>query len=251
MFNVSHFLLIGISLLAAALVLFIVKRKNIQLKTVLSVACVICVISEIIKILTMSHAVPSSDGSITYLYLDVRHLPFHLCSVQLILIFLVRFTNNEKLREKVLAFMYPTCVLGALFALALPTYLSDMTPSEIFTSPRVYQYFLFHTMLITIGLYIAISGCIRFRIRHMFSSLGILGLLGFISLYLNSMLASPIYDNGQLVSIEYMPNYFFTQAIPIDFPLTEKWHWFAWWGIVVLLVVFLFAICFTPLIIRN
>lgn len=251
MFGLSHFILIGCSCLLSVLLILFIRKKHIPLIKVLTAACIICVVSEITKILTMLQTVPSLDGSMMYLYIDIRHLPLHLCSIQIILIFFVRFTGNQKLREQLLAFMYPVCVLGGLFALALPTYLTGMTPLEIFTSPRVYQYFLFHVMLITLGVYIATSGDVRFRVKHIFSSLGILGLLGFSSLYFNSMFASPVYKSGQLVSVEYMPNYFFTQAVPISIPLTEKWHWFAWWGIILFLAFTLFFLCYLPVILRD
>lgn len=251
MFGICHIVLIVISLLLVALCTLYIRKKQFPLQRVLTAACVVCVISEITKMFTMLQTVPSADGSMMYLYLDVRHLPLHLCSIQILLIVFVRLTANDKLRELLLAFMYPVGILGGLFALALPTYLSGMTPTEIFTSPRVYQYFSFHIMLITLGLYIAVSGCIRFRVRHMFSSLGILGLFGFCSLYFNSMFATPVYESGKLVSMEYMPNYFFTQAIPLNIPLTEKWHWFVWWGVILLLAFVLFALCYVPVIIRD
>ncbi|MDO4731439.1 MAG: YwaF family protein [Clostridia bacterium] len=251
MFGLHHFILIGISVLLIVLFTLYIRKKNISLEKVLSAACVICILSEVTKIFSTLQTVPSSDGSMMYLYLDVKQLPLHLCSIQIILIFIVRFTKNINLREKLLAFIYPTGVLGGLFAIVLPTYLNGMTPLEIFTSPRMYQYFLFHIMLVTLGIYIAASGCVRFHIRHLFSSLGILALFALGSLYLNSMFASPVYKSGQLVSMEYMPNYFFTQEVPIHFPLTEKWHWFAWWGIMLLLAVILFSLCFLPVILRD
>lgn len=251
MFGLCHFILIGISCLLTALCTLYIRKKQFSLEKVLTASCVVCVLSEVTKLFTMLQTVPSADGSMIYLYLDVHHLPLHLCSIQIILIFLLQLTGNKKLREILLAFMYPVSIGSGLFAIAIPTYLTGMTPLEIIASPRTYQYFLYHIMLITLGIYIAISGCIRFRVKHIFSSLGILGFLGFCSLYFNSMFASPIYESGQLVSIEYMPNFFFTQAIPIQIPLTEKWHWFAWWGVIVVLACTLLCLCYLPVILRD
>lgn len=251
MFGACHFILIGISCLLTVLCTLYILKKQFPLEKVLTVSCVICVLSEITKIFTTLQTVPSADGSMTYLYLDVSNLPLHLCSILIILIILMRLTANEKLRELLLAFMYPVGIGSGLFAIAIPTYLTGMTPLEIISSPRTYQYFLFHIMLITLAIYIAVSGCIRFRVKHIFSSLGILGILGVCSLYFNSMFASPVYKSGHLVSVEYMPNYFFTQAVPVNIPLTEKWHWFAWWGVILLIAFVLFFLCFLPVILRD
>lgn len=251
MFGIYHFILIGLSFLAISLCMIYIKKKNVPMEKVISVACVICALSEVIKLLTMLQVVPSADGSMHYLYLEMRHLPLHLCSIHIFFIFFLKFSGNKKIREYLIALMYPSGVLGGLFALALPTYLSRMNPLEIFTSPRVYQYFTFHSMLIILGLYFAISGCVEIRARHLFSSLGILGILGFTSVYLNSMFASPVYEGGKLVSMESMPNYFFTQSIPINIPLTEKWHWFVWWGVIIFLAVTLLTLLYLPFIIKE
>ncbi|MDO4740744.1 MAG: YwaF family protein [Eubacteriales bacterium] len=251
MFELCHFIWIAISALAAFLSIFYYKKAKPPLEKVLSAACGLSIVSEVVKTLTMLQAVPSADGSVVYLYLDLANLPLQLCSIQILLIFIVRFTRSAKLRENLLAFMYPTCLLGALLAIALPSFLNDMTPLQRLTSPRVYQYFLYHIMLLSMGIYIAMSGCVRFRIRHLFSSLGTLCILGFSSLYINSMFAAPVYQSGQLVSIEYMPNFFFTQALPVHFPLAEKWQWLVWLCVELLLAFVLFSLCFLPLILRE
>lgn len=251
MFGVSHWLWIGISILLVIAATMYLAKKKLPLEKVLSAACGVCVVSELIKLFSMLEAVPSSDGSRMYLYLEASQLPLHLCSIQILLIFFVRFTRNEKMREYMLAFMYPTCVLGAILALFMPTFINGMSALEIFTNPRAYQYFIFHSMLIVLGLYIARSGCVRFQKKHLLSSIVILISLGFITIYLNSMFATPVYEAGELVSVEYMPNFFFTQAIPIHFPLTEKWHWFAWWGVSFTLAVSLISLSYMPLLVKG
>lgn len=251
MFGLNHFALIACSLLLIVLCTLYIKKKKVPFEKVLTAACAICVLSELTKMLTMLETVPSADGSKMYLYLDVKNLPLHLCSIQIVVIFIIRLTKDDKLREILLAFMYPVGILSGLLALALPTFISGMTAFEVFTSPRVYQYFIYHSMLIALGINIALSGSVRFRVKHIFSSFGILGMLGFFSLYFNSMFADPVYQNGELISVEYMPNYFFTQAIPINIPLSDKGHWFLWWGFSLSLSLVLFALCFLPLIHRD
>ena len=54
----------------------------------------------------------------------IRNTPF---LIQIFFIFYVRFSESERRRETALAFMYPTCIIGASLALLLP---SIFTSSE-------------------------------------------------------------------------------------------------------------------------
>ena len=157
MFTTNHFiwLLIVSVTIGAAIVWY--KKCRPSLRTVLTVACVVCVISELVKVFSSIEMIPSADGSKLYPYIMPQHIPLHLCSLQLITIFYTRFAKDGKLRTAMLGFMYPTAIAGAFFALMIPTVLSA-TAEEAFTRPIAYQYFLFHAMLIALGIYIPMSG---------------------------------------------------------------------------------------------
>lgn len=251
MFTAHHFVWLALcAALIAASALFLIRRKP-PLQAVLTAVCVVCVLSELIKTFSMAEMVPSSDGSRMHVYLRMQHLPLHLCSLQILLIFYVRFTQNARLRETVLAFMYPTCLLGAFFALMILTIFStSITPQQAFTHPLAYQFFLFHTMLVILGTYIALSGEVDIRPRHYFSTLGILAGLAFLSLYLNSIFAETTYVNGELVSVDYSPNFFFTQDTPIGIELYEKWQWYLYMAIIVALAVVLIGLFYLPFFIK-
>ena len=93
--------------------------------------------------------VPSATGDIVYPYLEMNHMPFHLCSIQILLIFYTRFTANQKMRENVLAFMYPSCVLGAISAIILSSIFRTSVPAEeAFIHLLPYQVFIYHSMLV-------------------------------------------------------------------------------------------------------
>ncbi len=251
MFTVNHFIWLGICAALGAAAFLYLRRHRPPLRSVLTVACVLCVLSELVKTLSVLQMVPSSDGTSVRLYLEMQHLPLHLCSIQIIFIFIARFGRDSRGRDALLAFMYPTCTLGALFALALPSiFSSTIDVSQAFTHPLAYQFFIFHTMLVVLGIYIAMSGEVDIRPRHYLSTLGILGALAFASIYLNSMFAVPTYVNDELVSVDYSPNFFFTELTPIGIELTEMWQWGVYMAIIVALAAVLIAVWYIPYFIK-
>lgn len=252
MFTVYHFIWLAICIPLCAVALWQLKKRKPPLKKVLSLACIVCVLSEVIKTLSVLKMVPSTDGSTMHLYMEMQHLPLHLCSIQILFIFYARFAREGKAKETLLAFMYPSCILGAFFALMLPSIFStSIDVTEAFTHPMAYQFFLYHTMLVVLGAYIAMSGEIHFTGKHYLSSMGILGVLAFVSLYMNSIFATPTYVNGELVSVEYSTNFFFTQRTPIGVELTTKGDWFLYMGIILTLAVVLVGLFYLPFILKD
>jgi len=251
MFNIQH--IVWLCICGAYIVgvtVFLMKRRP-DIDTVLTAACVLCVLSELVKTFSAIELVPSATGKKLYPYIELQFIPLHLCSLQILLIFFARFTKNLRFKETVLGFLYPAGVVGATFALAIPTiFKKSVKIAEAFTDPWAYQYFLFHAMLIILGLYIAFSGKVDLRPKHYFTSVGMLGVLGVLSLYLNSMFASPIYKNGKLISVDYTTNFFFTYRPPINIPLTEKWHWCLYLTVITALALTTIALCYLPVFIR-
>lgn len=249
MFTWRHFVWLGICAAGIIISIVLYRKNRPSLNKVLNIACAICVYSEISKVISTIEMVPSSNGSMIHPYIPTNHLPLHLCSIQIILIFLVRFTSNMKLRESVLAFMYPTCLLGAIMALAMPSIFTTSIPVEkAFVSMISYQFFIFHAMLIALALIIAMSGEVKWEKKHIKTTLLITFVLGFVSIYVNSILASPTYVDGKLVSVDFWPNFFFTYQNPIGLHLTEKWQWLLYLAIIACLTIVLVTICYLPLI---
>jgi len=252
MFSINHiiWLFISFSLIIAGV--YYLKKNNPPLRSVLTFACVVAAVSELIKTFSVISLVPSSTGNNMHIYLELEHVPLHLCSIQIILIFFVRFARDSKFRDAILAFMYPTCTVGATFSLFIPTIFIDIyDPSQAFTHPHPYQYFLYHVMLIVLGIYILISNQVDIRPKHYISTMGILGIFAFLSLYFNSMVASPVYRDGELISVDYVGNFLFTYEPPIDIPLTEIWHWYLYLGIIISLAFGLIALFYIPVFIKN
>lgn len=247
MFSLQHI----IWLVICAIGIFFVSRwmlsKHIPLEKLLNVACVLAVISELIKIFANIQMVPSADGTAMHMFMEWRHLPFHLCSIQIFLVFYVRFAESQRNREAILAFMYPTCIIGAFFALLLPSiFTNGITPQQAFTHPVGYQFFIYHSMLIILGIYIATSGQVDIRWKHLRSTLAIMLALSLGAIYLNSAFAYPVYEGTHLLSVENTPNFFFTYRTPVGIALTELWQWYAYLAIIAVLMVGVITLFYLP-----
>ena len=248
MFSIYHFIWLFIDAAIIVASTIYLRRHKVSLKDLLTVCCIVCVLSELTKVFNVMKMVPSSDGTHLYPYMELNYLPLHLCSIQIIFIFYARFGNpNSGFYKKLLPFMYPSCIIGAIAALAMPSIFStSIRPEQAFTSPMAYQFFLFHAMLIVLGLYIYSSGEIEITPKHYGSSMMILAVLAFLSIYVNSLLGSPTYVDGKLVSVDFVTNMFFTYNPPIPIALTKIWHWYLYLLVIGVLAAILVAIAFIP-----
>ncbi len=252
MYTWRHILWLLICTLMAAAAVGAYSRKRPPLSTVLTYALIVSILSELVKISSVIELVPSAGGTLLLPYLPLNHLPLHFCSVQVILIAIARFTADERRRETVLAFMYSTCILGALAALLMPSiFTTSISVEQAFTSPLSYQFFIFHTMLLALGIVIVRSGEIQWKKRHFTNTLLLVYLMGFVSIYLNSVLASPTYVDGELKSVDFWTNFFFTYQNPVGIKLTELWQWFVYLLIISVLAFVLLYLFYRPLIRRS
>ena len=252
MFSVQHIIWMVISAAIIAGLVIALAKKRPPLKSVLTSAFVICVLSELTKVLSCIELVPSTDGNVLYPYLELQHLPFHLCSIQILMILYCRFAKGDILKspgkQYILRFMYPTCVIGAAFALILPSIFSTtITVNQAFTHPIAYQTFIYHAMLIAFGVYIPMSGEVSFSWKTYRKTMLFLGLITFMALYLNSLFASVTYQNGKLVSVDYVTNFFFVYKTPIGLALNTKLAWLIYLLIIVALAFVLIWLLYLPL----
>lgn len=252
MFSIQHIIWLLISLVLIVVSLCLLFKYKPSLTTFLTICCGICIVSETIKMFTMLQLVPTSDGSSLYPYIEPQHLPFHLCSIQIIFIFCARFMKEGSLRDRLLGFMYPTTLIGALFALALPSIFSTtITPAQAFTHPIAYELFLYHDMLVVLGIYIYYCKKDTFTTSYYFSTEAFLIFLSLASLYVNSAFSAPVYENGKLVSVEHVTNFFFTFLTPIGLKLTEKWQWGVYILVLLGLAFLTIGIAYIPVFIRS
>lgn len=247
MFSIYHFTWLIISILLIIFIEHYLLKHQIPLDKVLKICCVVCIFSEFIKTFSVMEMIPSADGTKFYPYIDHRHIPLHLCSLQIITIFWITFTKNSKIKETLLAFLYPTSIFGAFLALLLPTIFAEsILPSQAFTHPLAYQFFLYHSMLIILGLFILLSHQVDLKPKHYLSTIGILALLAFLSIYLNSIFADANYVNGILVSVENTTNFFFTYDFAFDIGINTIGKWYLYISVITLLAIIVIAIFYLP-----
>lgn len=252
MFSVQHFIWLGICIVLFFSAITLYKKKKPSLNRVLDICLLICTMSEITKVLSVLEMVPSSNGTIMRPYLPLNHLPLHMCSIDIILIYWARHTENMKTREKLLAYLYPTCLYGSLLALAMPSiFTTSISVDQAFTHPMAYQFFIYHTMIGSLSAFIVMSKEIKWERRHYFDAMKYLFLMAFVSIYVNSIFASPTYVDGKLISVDFWPNFFFTYNNPLNIPMTTMKHWYIYMAIITVLSIVLTWLCFYPLIRKN
>ena len=249
MFTWRHFVWLAVCAIIIFFAVSTFEKKKMNLRQFLNYCIIVCIGSELIKVFSTITLVPSQNGTIMHPYIPMNHIPLHLCSLQILLIFYVRFTNNKEMRENLLAFMYPSCIIGALAALAMPSIFSTTIPVEkAFVHPQAYQFFLYHSMLVSLGICIVKSKEIKWEKKHLYATWLIMLVLGFVSIYINSMLASPTYVDGVLQHVDFWPNFFFTYDNPLGIPMTKLWHWYLYLVILIALMFLLTTIFYYPLL---
>ena len=81
MLTIPHFIWLFISIAIVCVTLYFVLKKKPKLDKVLTVCCIVCIISEFIKVFSQIKMIPDMNGNY-YPYLSRAHLPFHLCSLR-------------------------------------------------------------------------------------------------------------------------------------------------------------------------
>jgi len=181
MFTLEHFIWLGISAVIFTAMFIIYKRFSLSYDTVLNIMLTVSILSEVTKILCNMQAAPHPDGG---LILDPGDLPLHLCSIQIFLMFILKyFIKTDSAKEKMLGFMCPSMIIGAVMALLIPTV------GVGFDVVQVYQYFIFHTFLIFFAVYILREKLVNWTPMAYVRNIGYLGGLALLCMWFNSALS--------------------------------------------------------------
>ena len=261
-FGRNHLITLGVCIVLIIVGAIAISKTDIKFEQLINIMLILWVLSEAIKI-TTSIKYLLSDGStieilkykaqegitIVRAFLPRGDLPFHMCSIQPILILIVKFTTNLKLKDTILKFMFPTCILGAFIAIVVDTAGCD------FRDIVIYEYFLFHTALVIFGLSIMIKKQITVTLKSHLQTLGILIVVFVGSIWINTAL-SDTGTNPILMGVEesqIYTNFFYSMKPPMDgLPLLNLNHgWFAYFFTIVLLGFVLVTLIHLPFIIKN
>lgn len=231
MFSISHFIWLGISVLIILLLLFLTKKFSIKHQNILDIMCVICILSETIKIfLNMNDA--TSKG----MYLNPGSLPFHLCSIQIFFIFGLRFViKNENTKRHLYNFMVPTSIVGATLSLFIPTI------GTSFSNLHVYQYFVYHAFLIFFGIYLLREKYAILDLKAYRHNVVFLLLFVVFNLWINSLLSA------------YDTNFMYLTRPPMDnLPILNLDHgWYVYFITLIGIGIVLITLFHLPFIIKN
>ena len=188
MFGTKHIIILILSI-ALIVGLYFLSRK-LKLKTMCKIMFYIGLISEIIKVFFYIVKNESKFGGI----LPKTDLPFHLCSIQIIFIAIICFTNNEKIKRVLFAFMMPSCLFGGIAAILIPT--TSSLNYWIITG----QYFLYHISLVVFALHLITTEEFKVTIKDYFNCLKFILALMIFAIYMNSIL----YDGESKINFMYV-----------------------------------------------
>lgn len=261
MFTLGHLLfsLIGAAVIAAGVILY--QKKKPPIRLVLKICFVLAVLSEVVKTLSVIRIVPVveaavENGVLIYRetgaftpYLEAEHLPFELCSYQIFFIGLAMVVKNQKWLKRLYALMYTSCVVGAgVFFLTPSAAIGLTTVEEFFTSVMVWRAFLYHAMVVVLGICIGTSEECGLRFRDIGWSLLLLICLDYASFYLNSIMSTPIYQGDTLLGVGNAVNYFSSYNNPLGIVMSDKGQWLTYLAIRLVLAVILTTLAQLPLL---
>lgn len=259
MFSTGHLIWIAISAVLIIGGLAAIKIRKPTLEQVLKACFAVGILSEVTKVFSVTSILPmvtpeivsNGDGSaLVYTpigqytpYLKMEHLPLELCSLMIVFLIAALLLKNGIWRSRLLTMMYITGTIGGLMGIFLSYIATEYTSAAAFlTAPRAWQYYLYHSMVVLLGLYLGFeyNGGVSLRFWKS-TMLGIL-LLDLPTFYLNSIFSQPAYVDGAPVGILYRTNFFSSYVNPLGLVLTEKWQWLAYLGIRFLLATALITL---------
>ncbi len=225
MFGSKHVIILAVCL-ALIVGLFLASRR-LKFKTLCKVLLGVGVVSEVIKIFYYIIQNEATHGGV----LPKSDLPFHLCSIQILFIVAVNFMKNEKIKRAILSFMYPSCLIGGLAALLIPT-TSSLNGGWVITA----QYFIYHVAIIVFALNICTRKELKLTAKDYISCLIFIGVLAFFAIYINSIVND---GSGKI-------NFMYVASPPVDgLPyLTEKYGWLVYIIHYAFLVLFALTMCY-------
>lgn len=189
MFGIKHLLILSACAVAIVAGFFYVRKQS--LASVFKKMLYVGIVSEFIKVFYYTMANEATHGGV----LPKTDLPFHLCSIQILFILAINLSKNEKIKRFLYSFMVPSCLLGGLAAMLLPTQ-SSLNGMWILSV----QYFGYHSAIMILALKLITSREFAPEIKDYFNCLKFLLVLMFAAMYINSIL----YDGVSNINFMYV-----------------------------------------------
>lgn len=188
-FGVKHLIILAISLVFIVLGAWATRKWDLNklAKTLFGIGMV----SEFIKVFYYIMANEATHGGI----LPKTDLPFHLCSIQIIFVAVLVFSQNRKFKELLLSFMLPSCLFGGIAALLIATN-SSLNGGLILSV----QYFGYHAALVIFAIALLRGKVLELTAQHYVNCLKFLAVLMLFAIYINSIL----YDGVSNINFMYV-----------------------------------------------
>lgn len=248
----NHFIFLGISVVLIVVTLILLNKFKVPFKKVLFGMFIIMILSELVKINSYVQTYTDETGKVIGAFFNKKGLPFHLCSIQIILIFIALIVKEGSFKDKLIAFMYPTCFVGATLSLLLATVEIE------FNSPLTWQFFMVHAALVIFGLYIPMSKIVEINTKKYFNTCIVLTGLFFVSIYVNGIVAIPstnVINNGEIVGTTegIYTSFFYSMVPPLDnLPILNlKYGWIIYALSIIALGIILMTLAHLPFIIKD
>ncbi|MCR5775459.1 MAG: YwaF family protein [Lachnospiraceae bacterium] len=238
MFTTGHFLFIIISTAFVIFGIEVCRRKKPPIRKMLITCLVLSIVSELTKFFYNITILPVvspmiENDKLVYQetgayapYLEAEHLPFELCSLQILFMFLALVIKNKTLLKRLYTVMYTTCIIGGVIAILLSSATIGLSEiNEFFFSIEVWRAFLYHSLLVVLGCYIGISDECDIRFKDIKWAFITILCLDFITMYINSMMATPYYLGDKLIGVGNVVNYFSSYNNPLGIPMKNKTEW--------------------------
>ena len=188
MFTLKHVIILVISIIL--IVSLSIFSRKLNLKQICKIMLIVGIISEIIKIFCYILMNEETHGGT----LPKSDLPFHLCSIQILFFVIINVINNDKINRFLFSFMIPSCLIGGVAALLIPT------SSSLNVWPITIQYNLYHISIIVFAIYLLMSKEFTITIKDYFNCLKMLLIMFFFAIYINSI----VYDGVSNINFMYV-----------------------------------------------
>ena len=245
MFSQGHLIWIAISAVLIAAGTNTCLRLRPPLRRVLYFSLVLGILSEVIKVFSVTQIVPmvdpvivTQDGAAALQwiptgeytpYLAMEHMPLELCSLFLVFMLLALVLKDGPWKHGLYAVMFASGLLGGLLGIFASSIAGDFeTTAAFFAAPRAWQFFLYHSMIVTVSIYMGFGGESGLCQEDWKKAILGLLLLDIPTFYLNSVLSSEVYLHDQVVGVTHRINFFSSYVNPFGLVLTEKWQWLAY-----------------------
>jgi hypothetical integral membrane protein (TIGR02206 family) len=208
LFSIKHIIfLVVIVGLAISLAIMFAKKYSWSKKVLLYSGFAIS-FSEVVRVFVCMR---EYDGKY---YLPAGALPFHLCALQIFLIFFLYFAKSQRLQRILMAFMYPTMLCGAAIALLMPADSGIIN----FDNALAFQFMFSHGILLFVAIYMYLTKPIKFDMRTYGIAISGLFIGLILAIYLNT-LAGGAQNDVNFFYISYPP----LEGLPI-LNLNQGWY---------------------------